>query len=144
MPTLVVLNYCYFKMNRSPHISPRGSWKWILFWLTLYSYLLVSPGYAVKSPNWVFSIYSWLPASQFLPFAWGIDECIGGGVIHLEGREELGRAPVGTSCTKRLQGMGSLASISLFCVHALCVISGPGYVRLCAWELGGLWAKGRC
>lgn len=43
----------------------------------------------------------------------------GGDVIHLEGREELRGASVGTSRTQCLQGRGSLASVSLFRVHAL-------------------------
>lgn len=50
---------------------------------------------------------------------WGIDECIGGSAIHLEGKEELGGAPGDASHTKRLQRVGSLASVRLFRVHAL-------------------------
>lgn len=73
-----------------------------------------------KSLNCASSIYSWLPASQSLPFVCDSDEClgVGGGVTHSEGREELGGAPLGTFRTKHLQRMGSLASVSLFRVSA--------------------------
>lgn len=81
-------------------------------------FILISWLYC-KSLNWMSSIYSWLPASQSITFACGIDEYVGGDVLHPDKREEFGGAPLGTSGARHLPRMGSLTFISLFRVYAL-------------------------